>query len=373
MLRQVARPQLTATATVDARRVATSIAEEIADLASAIEGSAFEFVAAAPERDRLPGAAQHFLASVQRLRVLHGKLVAFGNQAEPVAGTADLGEVVRSLTDELQHLRLGLELETELAAGLPPVAMGPEVARNALLFVCSAMFRAEPGATHLTITTEHGLAQDEPQLRVEILLEWVADPSSSMTPSAHESGVALALDAASRLVESHGGDVIMNRLPGRAIRTLVRVPTTIATERPGPATPRALPEPQPAPRQHDFGGALVVEADPDVRAMLAKELRAAGRAVFACADGTSARTFLEATPDRFELLIVDQHGRLDDGDALGETIRRLTPDLKICVLSRAGEPLAGTRAQDDWPDLRRIEKPFGVHELRQALASVLRA
>ena len=92
-----------------------------------------------------------------------------------------------------------------------------------------------------------------------------------------------------------------------------------------------------------------------------------------CADGTSARTFLEATPDRFELLIVDQGFRLDDGDGLGATIRQLAPDLKICVLSAAGEPGPGAPDAEPWPDLCRIEKPFGVDELRQALASVLGA
>jgi CheY-like chemotaxis protein len=113
---------------------------------------------------------------------------------------------------------------------------------------------------------------------------------------------------------------------------------------------------------------LVVESDPSVRAMVASELKATGRAVFACADSTSARTFLEATPDRFELLIVDHPQRLDGGDALAATIRTVAPGLKIFVMA------AGTHAPNEaWPRVHHIQKPFGVHELRHALASVLAA
>jgi CheY-like chemotaxis protein len=123
-----------------------------------------------------------------------------------------------------------------------------------------------------------------------------------------------------------------------------------------------------APAEHVYRGALVLEADPSVRAMVASELKATGRAVFACADSCSARTFLEATPDRFEILIVDHPQRLAGADALAATIRTVAPALKIFVLAPY-TPAAG----EAWPRVHHIRKPFGVHELRHALASVLAA
>jgi DNA-binding response OmpR family regulator len=96
--------------------------------------------------------------------------------------------------------------------------------------------------------------------------------------------------------------------------------------------------------------------------MLAAELKASGRAVFVCADATAAGAFLRATPDRFELLIVDRNDRLHDRD-LAQAVRTLAPSLDVLALD---EP---DRAVDAaWPRLRRITKPFGVHELRRALA-----
>jgi hypothetical protein len=87
--------------------------------------------------------------------------------------------------------------------------------------------------------------------------------------------------------------------------------------------------------------------------------------VFACADIAAARSFLEATPDRFEVLIVDHAQRLDADTTLLPTIQRRVPDLKICVLGQSASAATG------WPEVHCIQKPFGVHELRRALASVL--
>ena len=117
---------------------------------------------------------------------------------------------------------------------------------------------------------------------------------------------------------------------------------------------------------HNFGGALVLESDPTLRAVLSRELKASGRAVFACADGASAHTFLQATPDRFELLIVDDAHQLDEHTPLARTIREQVPDLKICLIA----PNPAT-PPSTWPALHCLEKPFGVHELRRKLASIL--
>ena len=110
----------------------------------------------------------------------------------------------------------------------------------------------------------------------------------------------------------------------------------------------------------------MLESDPALRAVLASELKASGRAVFACADGASAHTFLEATPDRFELLIVDDANQLDEYTPLARTIRQHTPNLKICLLAQMP-----TTSATAWPDLHCLPKPFGVHELRDTLASIL--
>ena len=88
--------------------------------------------------------------------------------------------------------------------------------------------------------------------------------------------------------------------------------------------------------------------------------------MFACADGASAHTFLRATPDRFELLIVDDAQHLEEHTPLATTIRASAPALKICLVTPSAAP-----GPSHWPELQTLKKPFGVHELRRMLASLL--
>ncbi len=342
------------------------MANELANLLSGVEGRAHHLIQAAPDRALLPQTAQALLVALQRLRTLHSKLLAFGQvrRRTNTEATCELPALVRQLGDELQVLQLGLELRWEPADHLPALAVDAQIAHEALLFLCSAMLRAERGATRLSIVSETCFAGAEPHLQLELTLEWSSEPRVTATDLQTDPTFALDLEAANQLITEHGGELVIHHLPGRSVRTVVYWPIARTTAN-GSATGL---EPEPVQLAHRYGGALVLESDPSVRAMLASELKATGRAVFACADGASARSFLEATPDRFELIIVDDPDRLDGGDALAATIRTVAPRLKVFVL--ATEPQAMTAT---WPNLHHIQKPFGVHELRRALASVLAA
>jgi hypothetical protein len=313
----------------------------------------------------MPAAAEGLLTAVRRLRTLHTKVVAFGQGRVGATGFVDVADLVSSLRDELQQMQLGLELCWEPPTGLPRIACAPDVVRDAMLFLSAALVRVERGATHFSILAEPCFACDDPRVQIELSLEWVTERSTPTSDHVTDASFTLDLEAANNLVSSHGGEISLWRLPGRAVRVVVWWPAEIegdetaavvgATERDGQAE-----------MSHRYGGALLLEADPAIRAMLASELKATGRAVFACADIASARSFLEATPDRFELLIVDQHERLGADRELQQAIRTLAPELKVCVLGRQTG-----KHSELWPHLHHIEKPFGVHELRAALASVL--
>ena len=363
-------PTTPATAPIDALQVARSLADELATLVSGVEGRTHHLIEAAPDRSQLPLAAEELLTAVQRLRTLHSKLVAFtkGRANEP--GRTVLEALLVGLGDELPQMQLGLEVRRESAAHVPPIGVGPGVVHDALLFLCAALLRAERGASNLAINTELCFAGDEPCVEIELALEWCTEALPPAEPVLTDPAFTLDLEAANHLVTSNGGELSISHLPGRAVRAVVRWPLLRqGTECPD-AEPPASSSSEPAPaddramRSHHYGGALVLESDPAVRALLSRELKAVGRAVFACADSAAARTFLEATPDRFELLILDHAQRLDGGDALGGTIRALAPQLKIVVLTAAPPTHS-----PDWPQLRHLQKPFGVHELRAALAS----
>lgn len=353
--------------------VALSMASELANLLSAVEGRAHHLIEAAPARIDLPSAAEAMLASIDRLRVLHTKLVAFGRGRPVVHGTIDVNELISSLGDELQQMQLGLEFRWEPPAELPSIKACPSAVRDALLFTSSALLQAERGATRLTFTVERSFASLTPAIVIELHLEWVNVADSRKRENMDKHAFALDFEAARQLIEGHDGVLTMSHLPGKSVHALVSLPVAIpveaqaATDAAKAAAKTRSDEPEDfLAISHHFGGALVLESDPALRAVLARELKASGRAVFACADGASAHTFLQATPDRFELLIVDDAHQLDEHTPLARTIRQRTPDLKICLLT----PTPAT-SPEAWPDIHCLQKPFGVHELRRTLASIL--
>ncbi|MBL9077475.1 MAG: hypothetical protein JNL08_08230 [Planctomycetes bacterium] len=355
---------------VGARRLARTVGEELANLVSGVEGRAHHLIQQAPDPRQLPAAAESLLAAVHRLRTLHTKMVAFSEGRTGHAGRASVAAVVAGLREELQQLQLGLELRWDAPDTLPPVPIAPEVVHDALLFLCSALLRAERGAMRLSVAAEVCFAAATPRVRIELALESVNEgvPTGGASTLFEEPGFTFDLESANKLITGHAGEVALSHLPGHTVRAVVHWPAADGAVVDAAETAGDDADPIVQALPHRYGGALVLEADPAIRAMLASELKATGRAVFACADIAAARSFLEATPDRFELLIVDQAQRLDADEALLPTIRSLVPGLKICVLG-AGD--AATRS--DWPRLHRIHKPFGVDELRRALASVLAA
>lgn len=349
--------------------IALALAEELASLISGVEGRAHALIECAPQRELLPPAAEALLASITRLRTLHRKLLAYGRGGDPATGATDIGDLVAGLGDDLTSLQLGLELRWDPPPALPRLAANASAIREALLYLCSGLLRAERGASRLTIAAELDLTDTAPLVRLEFTLEWVAERFPARAAAQRPQPFSIELDAARNLLRSQGGEVDLHHLPGHSARAVVRLPAMVHDPVALDASSEPVPPPAPGPdRRHRYGGALLLEADPTVRAMLAAELKAAGRAVFVCADGAAARTFLDATPERFELLIADDGRRLADDPALAATIRDRAPGLKVCLLGRDADA-----QPPPWPAAHHIDKPFGLHELRQALASVLAA
>ncbi len=362
------RPPVEVQVSSDAHAMARSLAEQLSSHATAIEARAHHLIEAAPARDKLPTAAAAMMTSVERLRTLYSKLLAFGRGREVEEGTTDIIALIHGLDDDLLQLQLGLELRWEPPAELPAIDANAGAVRDAMLFVCAALLRAERGATRLTFSTERSFSRAKPTIQVEINLEWTTVPQHREAGTTLDHSFTLDWEAAKQLVESHEGELTLSHLPGKAVHAVIRLPIAVPSDNLAPAeeaAPAAVEGERGAAT--DFGGALVLESDPALRAVLARELKASGRAVFACADGASAHTFLEATPERFELLIVDDVQQLGSHTPLARTIRAHVPTLKICLMSPSPTDT------DEWPQMRCLRKPFGVHELRRTLASILNA
>ena len=360
----------------DTRLLALGLAEDLANLISGVESRAHYLIEAAPTREWLPEAAEQMSHSLSRMRRLHTKLVACGHGRQPKPGTTHVSELIDSISGELQQMQLGLEIHWEPPPGLPPLDADLDSVRDALLFLSQALLCAEKGATRFSFVAERSFSKHRPTIRLEMTLEWVTASSCADVAELTNSTFTINLRASHHLIGMHGGDVVVSHLPGKSACAIVRLPMAIPAEEerqfehPQPQQPGLRGKAAELPSSHDFGGALVLESDPTLRAVLSRELKASGRAVFACVDGDAAHSFLEATPDRFEVLFADDLHALEPHTPLGRTIRERAPWLKICLLTVATSPPEPVAAES-LPDMHSLQKPFGVHELRTTLASIL--
>lgn len=391
------------------RDLAQWLSKELATIVSGIEGGTFQLIESAPVLRAETYGVESLWLAVRRLRRFHDKVQAYARALPPTVGVTAIDLLLTDLRDELSTTALGLQI----AWNLPQTSLSLRGSQDelvaALTFTCKALRHLERPAMRLSIQVEPGFDSDMPLALIELTLERDEAPDSMASATAPTVGFLVARCAAQNVLRALGGTVAFVHEPGHEARALLRIP--LQTPDWAAATPATAPTADvvpasdersateqaqhemdlaadlaaaPAafgmtkvdadrtvsiPRRHRYGGVLVIEGDPAVRSMLASELKAQGRSVFACSDGAAARSLIQATPDRFEVLVVDQAARFDAGDLLASTVARLCPDMRVFVLSELDQQLV--LAPDLLQRVTQIRKPFGVHELRRALAAAL--
>jgi hypothetical protein len=362
-----ATPAPDTVAGLGARTLVAAIADELADLASGIEGNAHLLIEAAARPGKRTDGADPLWSAVQRLNRLQWRLRALAVPPPADGGPTDAAEVLADVRSWLQTVHFGLTVELELPESLPPVRANRRVLEDALVSAAECLLLMERGATRLALSAQ--FEGDGPEVAIALDLEWIEEPAEGLPFDRRSEVQELECAAAHHLILSQGGSLeVLHMANHHFAQAVVRLP---ASSMPAGCEPVLAP-PRVADRvpqeRHRYGGVLLLEPDPAIRSMLAAELKARGRNVFACADGDAVRVLLETTPDRFELLIVDQRMRPEPAHQLAESSARLCPGLKVCLL--AGE------ATDEPPDdlrhrLHLLPKPFGVRDLRLMLEDLL--
>jgi PAS domain S-box-containing protein len=204
----------------------------------------------------------------------------------------------------------------------------------------------------------------------------VADTGHGMTPSTLQrafepffttkgpgKGTGLGLSMVYGLVKQSGGYIRAASEAGHGTRIEVLLPrvdgpapTAVEPTATGPA---ALP-----------AHVLVVEDDPLVRTVVARELTTQGYRVAEAPDGEAALERLAHTEEPFDLLITDLAMPRIDGRELAERAADLRPGLPVLFMS--GHPDEATRRVLMEADRPYLQKPFTAEELLSRLEEILR-
>lgn len=397
---------------LSAERMLASAGAELLDSVSAIESRAHLLLAAMGDPAAVPGRAEGLWMSMRRAHGLCRKLQCYTGQdhSRPNIRATALGPLVKRLREELaKDTDDGLRVSIRAAKTLQLALCDGALLYDVLRFSVDALLAIAPDAEGLSVALQNTFDEDSgPLVIVELQVPLTDERPDS--PYAEER-LQLGYAAARNLVKEQGAFLSLDQQPGAGATILISLP---ATARPGLEEPReplagagqspgngagapemagtnqvdtgsvevggqlatesldaalTTPELLEVPR-HPFGGVLVLEDQPAVRTLISTELRALNRNIFACPNGQAASSLIQATPERFEMLIAEIEGQGTARHKLALETLRAHGDLKLISLTNGMEdPLS-------WPDdvrdrVAELSKPFGVHELRQEIRRML--
>ncbi|MEZ5966207.1 MAG: hypothetical protein R3F56_20390 [Planctomycetota bacterium] len=342
--------------------VVAGVGAELATLASGIEGTAQLLLEAVCAEEPCEHHAEHLCAAVRRLRTLSETIQSAVGTIDIQPAATRIDDVVASVQQELVQSHAGrFRVVVDLASSAPEVHVDPRVLRQALLLLAEVVFRREPGASKVTLRTRNALDEQAHAVVVEMTAEVEENAPAGCLD---DPRVALAHRAAGNLLTALGAEWTLHVNPGVEALASIALPAAEFEAAPAEASR------QPEPVAHEFGGALVFESNPAVRHMVGQELERTGRQVFLCADGMSARTLWRATPDRFELLVVEATSGQTTGEELLVEALAQQPDLRALLLGRTEQPILATALAEPRARIATVPPPFGMMELRDALAHI---
>jgi CheY-like chemotaxis protein len=182
-------------------------------------------------------------------------------------------------------------------------------------------------------------------------------------------GTGLGLATVHGIVTQSGGHLRYTTSLGQGTEFRVYLPVDDATdEPPAPFAPVARPA------GADRGGEtlLVVEDDPDVRAIVVEMLADRGYRVLEARDGAHAVEIARTHPERIHLLVTDVVMPALGGREVAQLVRRARPDVRVLFLSGyADEAFEG---RDPGPSEGvLLAKPFSSDLLAGTVREVLDA
>jgi PAS domain S-box-containing protein len=350
-------------------RLAGGLAHDFNNQLYALSGFA-HFVA----RDAgLSAASRHDLLQVQqaieRMAGMTRQLLAFARQQVLNPETLDLNSVVTDTQPLLQRLiGSNIAIELALAAGPKWVRVDRSQLVQVLLnLVINARDAMEESGTVAIRTETLEVSPGERLDRVGAPIEpgafaqlAVSDSGAGIAPehlprifepffTTKEAGrgTGLGLATVDGIVSQSGGHIQVESSPDRG--TTVRVLFPLAKE-PAPLPPRTGRSGERA----SSGRILVVDDEPQVRAILARTLRADGHDVIEAADGSSAIACFEEVGGAIDLLLTDVVMPGIGGRELVRELTRRSPGLPVVWVS--GHP-RDVGMRDLSPDDPFLQKP----------------
>lgn len=353
------------------------IAHDFNNLLTAVVGNVDRIRSRATDPKLVKLAENAFLAA-ERGSKLTAQLLAFSRTQKLISQPVDVNALIAGMSDLLkQSLGPCVRVTTTLQPQLPNALADPNQLELAVLNLAINARDALPtGGGQITIATSTfcvpEAGQDCPS--GEYVNIAVIDNGCGMTPDVLArafdpffttkppgKGTGLGLSQVYGIAHQSGGSVRIASEPDKG--TIVNIRLCVSNE----AVRTAATENDETRRQNGET-VLVVDDDPDVRALVEDFLNEIGYRTYVVDSGDAVLKVLdEVTPD---ILIADFAMPGRNGAEVASSIRRRLPDLPILFFSGYADTAALERAVGKAPLLR---KPFRPSELASAIRQLLDA
>ncbi len=370
-------------------RLAGGVAHDFNNLLQVIRGHAEAL--GGDDLDAADG--RRLLRSIQvatdRASSLTRQLLAFGRRQLLVPEVLDLNVTVVALQRMLTRV-IGedVQLVSRLAPDLRPVLVDPgQIEQVVLNLAINARDAMATGGTLEIATANFDVAEPWAHASLPVRVPqgaWVQlsvrDTGCGMdddtagqafepffTTKDSTKGSGLGLSTVYGIVKQSGGYTWIDTSPGAGTAVHVLLPAVDAPV--GPRRPRhdtLVQASPPAPG----ATVLLVEDDPEVRALFSRFLDQSGYTVIEAVDGRDALETFDARAHEIALVVTDVVMPNVSGPALVSALRTRRPDLKVLYVSGYAEQLEADAATG--PNATLLHKPVTRGRLVDEVAALLR-
>jgi len=322
--------------------------------------------------------AERLYKAADRCTRIVKNFLALARQHPPERQQVELNQLAREAVELLAYpLRVdNVEIVWDLTNQLPRIwadsHMLYQVVANLIANAQQAMHTSSL-PRRLTITTRVEVssgsvilmvADTGPGIPAELQAR-IFEPFFTTKPPGQGTGLGLSL--CQGIIDSHGGTIRVESLPGRGAVFIVELP--VGTRQTETATPSDAPGTQP-PVMHKR--ILVLDDEPDVVEILAEMLSTDGHLVDTATSGAMALDKLRQ--HAYDLILSDLRMPETDGPAFYRALRHLHPALCQRVIFLTGDRLSPeSRAFLERTALPTLGKPVTLTELRSAVGQVLQS
>ena len=296
--------------------------------------------------------ARRRLASMQRTTdtavALTDDLLTFSRRRADEPETIDFHEVCTVASEMLgQLVGPGVIIDLRLAATSTWIHADRHRIEQALVNLIVNAGDAMSYRGRLTIATSNLYWSDRPGQPARALRIAVSDTGTGMTPEVQRkifepffttkppgSGTGLGLSTAYGVVRGCGGSITVDSRLGEGTTFVITLPVTQAAPAGADASRGATPEGSVNARPETI---LVVDDEPDVRAIMAEVLRGSGYRVLEAANAGAALDLVSTAHESIDLLLSDVVMPGMGGPELADRIRVHSPDTEALFVSGYSE------------------------------------